>query len=85
MLFKMKNKMIDLNFQDFFHENPFKKTRGNIFKLVIPKCKTKFRKNFFTSSIVHHWNNMKSKDINVRSIYLFKRNVMKYLNKENIW
>ena len=85
MLFKMKNKMIDLDFENFFDENRYRKTRGNIFKLVIPKSNTKFRKNFFTSSIVHHWNNLKSSDINVRSINLFKRNIMRYMKRENIW
>ena len=84
-VYKLKNKMIDLDFEDFFLKSKCKKTRGNAFKLMIPKSKTKIRHHFFTCSIIKHWNRLKSSDINVRSIRLFKKNIIKYLRRENIW
>ena len=77
--------MIDLDFEDLFLKSKCKKTRGNAFKLMIPKSKTKIRHHFFTCSIIKHWNRLKSSDINVRSIRLFKKNIIKYLRRENIW
>ena len=85
LVYKMKNNLMDVNFEDFFHENPYKKTRGNIFKLLVPKSKSKIRQNFFTSSIIKHWNLLKSSDINVRRINIFKKNVLRYLAKQKIW
>ena len=67
------------------NKNPYKKTRGNIFKLLVPKPKSKIRQNFFTSSIIKHWNLLKSSDINVRRINIFKKNVLRYLAKQKIW
>ena len=84
-VFKIKNKMIDLDFEDFFQKNKCKKTRGNAFKLVIPRSKTKLRYHFFTCSIIKHWNLLKSSDINVRSITSFKKNVLRCLVRQNIW
>ena len=84
-LFKIKNKMIDLDFNDFFQKHEYKKTRGNVFKILIPKSKSKIRHHFFTCSIIKHWNLLKSSDINVQTVRLFKKNVMKYLSKEKIW
>ena len=39
-MYKMKNKIIDLPFEDFFVDNDYKKTRGNAFRLRIPHSKT---------------------------------------------
>ena len=84
IMFKMKFNLIDLCFEDFFLENNYRKTRGNIFKLKIPKSKTKHRLNYFTCSIVKHWNQLKSSDINVCTVASFKKNVDKYLRNKKI-
>lgn len=84
-MFKMKHELIDLRFDSFFLENKYKKTRGNVFKLVIPKSKTVHRKHFFTNSIIKHWNLLKSTDINVRTIRQFKINVDNYFKRSDIW
>ena len=62
-LFKLKNNRVNLPFDDFFQINPSKKTRGNVHKLYIPKTKTKLYQNFFSSSVIKHWNKLKSKEI----------------------
>ena len=44
--FKIKNKGMSLSFDDFFEEEAYKKTRGNVFKLHPPRTKTKLHRNF---------------------------------------
>ena len=83
--FKIKNKMTDLEFEDFFQPCHSKRTRGNVFKLIVPKSKTKIRQHFFTCSIVNHWNRLKSSDISVQSLHQFKKNVLNYLKREKNW
>ena len=84
-MFKMKNKFVDLCFDNFFQNNSYKKSRGNVFKLLFPKSKTKYRQNFFTCSIIKHWNQLKSTDINVRTISLFKKKIDHYFKRAKIW
>ena len=84
-MFKMKYKFVDLCFNNFFQENSYKKTRGNVFKLLFPKSKTKYRQNFFTCSIIKHWNLLKSTDIDVQTSRLFKKNIDRYLENAKIW
>ena len=65
VLHKMKHGIVDLDF-DFFQINRYDKTRGNSYKLVVPKSKTKLRSMFFSWFIVNHWNRMKSSEIEVK-------------------
>ena len=83
MMFKMKNREIDLCFHEFFVENSCRITRGNLYKLLVPKTTTKKRKDFFTSSCERHWNLLKSSEVSVRSSSLFKRSI-NYLRREKI-
>ena len=84
-MFKMKRRLIDLCFENFFQENTYNRTRGNLYKLVLPMSKTKYRHNFFVCSIVRHWNKLNSSDINVTSIKLFQNKIDNYLKRANIW
>ena len=83
-MFKIRHKLLDLNFDEFFQENEFKKTRGNAFKLKLPSSKTKRRLNCFTCSIVKHWNQLKSEELNAKTVSLFKKNVDRYLRNKKI-
>ena len=85
VVFKMKNKNIDLSFDDFFEKNTYSKTRGNIFKLIVPKSKTKIRQKFFANSVVNYWNMLKSTDINVRTDKDFKKKIASFFVREKIW
>lgn len=38
----MKYRLIDLSLGDLFKETPYKRKRGNLCKLTIPKPKTKY-------------------------------------------
>ena len=85
IMFKMKNNMVDLCFDDFFEKNSYNRTRGNLYKLLVPKSATKMRKGFFSCACVRHWNLLKSSEISVRSCRLFKKSVMNYFRREKIW
>ena len=84
-IFKIMNNDINLSFDDFFQQNNFNKTRGNIFKLTLPKIRTKTYQNFFTCAIIKHWNNLKSSEIKVRSSNSFKYSINKYFIRAKIW
>ena len=83
--FKIKNNDMDLCFDDFFEENHFKKTRGNVLKLSLQKSRTKKYQNFFTCAIVKHWNKLKSSEIKVRTSNAFKASIRKYFVRAKIW
>ena len=76
---EMKLDGLELCFMDFFIASKYKKTRGNIFKLVIPKTKTNIRQNFFSCSVIKYWNDLKSSDINIWDSRQFKKKLLKYL------
>ena len=84
-IFKIMNNDINLSFDDFFQQNNFNKARGNIFKLSLPKSRTKVYQNFFTCAIIKHWNNLKSSEIKVRSSNSFKSSINKYFIRAKIW
>ena len=84
-MFKMKNNKIGLCFDDFFRMNNYNRTRGNLFKLIIPKSKTKAHKGFFSNACVRHWNLLKSSEINVQTCRLFEKNISNYFRREKIW
>ena len=75
---KMKFNNIDMCFDDFFLESTHNKTRGNIFKLIIPKTRTKIRHNFFSISTIKHWNALKTSEIKIRNSRIFKKKVLNY-------
>ena len=83
--FKIMNNDINLCFEDFFQENHFKKTRGNVFKLSLPKSRTKAYQNFFASAVIRHWNKLKSSEFKVRTLNGFKININKYFVRAKIW
>ena len=85
IMYKMKNKLIDLRFEDFFRKHTYSKTRGNIFKLMFPKSRSKAHQNFFTNACVKHWNRLMTSELNVRTCGLFKKKILDYFNRENIW
>ena len=85
LMYKMRKGCLNLSFDDFFCKNNYKKTRGNVHKLLIPKSKTKSRREFFTISAIKYWNQLKSMDINARSYNLFKKKILNYFDRTKIW
>ena len=83
-VYKMKNNLIDLNFDEFFKMNHYKKTIGNVSKVVVPKSNKKIRRHYFTCSIIKHWNQLKSNDINARNINFTKKKVKRYMARQKV-
>ena len=83
----MKFDGLTLCFTNFFIASnycTYKKTRGNVFKLVIPKTKTKIRQDFFSCSVIKYWNDLKSSDINIRDSRLFKKELLQYFLRKKL-
>ena len=85
VMFKMKKGLIGLHFEDFFHPSNCGRTRGNVFKLNIPKSNLRLHKGFFSTACVKHWNNLKSCELNVPNCTSFRKSIMKYFLREKIW
>ena len=43
------------------------------------------RSMFFASSIVRHWNNMKSSEIEVKTTGVFQKMIQDYFSRQDIW
>ena len=85
IMFKMKKGLLVLHFEDLFQRSNYNRTRGSLFKLMIPKSKSKVHREFFTNACVKHWNRLKSSEINVLTCKSFKKNIQKYFHRERIW
>jgi hypothetical protein len=87
LCFKIIHKLIALNFDDFFKFESNKKTRGHNFKLIIPKCITTLRHNFFAARIVPVWNSLPFALVNCSTVKQFKRDLksqdLSYFLKRN--
>ena len=70
----------------FFKFDDISKTRGNDIKLKYKTgvYVTDIGKNFFTNSIVKHWNTLPNDVLNSLSINMFKNTLDKYFKNNNI-
>ena len=85
LMYKMKNRVIDLRFEDFSGSILTIKQEEMYLKLMVPKSRSKAHQNFFTNACVKHWNRLTSSEIDVRTCSLFKKKILNYFDRENIW
>ena len=74
LCYKIKNRIIDLNFDQFFAIREGT-TRGHSAKLVVKKSRINTRKFFFANRVVNQWNSLTESQIASRSFGAFKRNL----------
>jgi ribonucleases P/MRP protein subunit RPP40 len=72
LCYKIINKLVSLEFSDFFEFDHNIRTRGHNFKLRIPKFKTNFRQYFFSVRIVPVWNSLPYDIVNSTSVSQLK-------------
>ena len=77
LCFKIVNKLVCLEFSDFFELDPNTRTRGNNFKLRVPKCNTNTRQHFYSVRIVPVWNFLPNHIVTCSDVKLFKDLVLK--------
>ena len=75
LVYKIINKQIDLNFDDFFsfkQRTHNHKTRGHNLSLRMNHCKKDPRKYFFSNRVIKWWNFLKKTTVNAKSLNSFK-------------
>ena len=85
LIYKIFNKLIDLNFNDFFtldQTHLFYNLRKHKLSIQIPKlCKTSVRNNFFNYRCTKIWNGLPEEVVTSVSLSIFKNK----LNKINLY
>ena len=74
MCYKIKNRLIDLEFDQFF-EYRAGNTRGHSAKLIVKKNRINARKYFFSNRVVNQWNSLTESQVTARSLGAFKRTI----------
>ena len=64
--------LVDLNFEDFFEQNPGSRTRGNSKKLYPKKARTSRCLFAFAFGVVNPWNNLPNEAVQSCSLSVFK-------------
>ena len=78
LCFKIIHNLVAIDFSDFFEFDLNRRTRGHNFKLRIPKCKSRFRFNFFAVRVVPVWNSLPNEFVNCSSVRHLKRLLIGY-------
>ena len=76
-VYRIINKIDNLNFEDFFKRNEMN-TRGHDWKLVKPWAGSKLRQNTFSYRVINDWNSLPAEVINSPSINSFKNALEKH-------
>lgn len=73
MVYKIFNKLVDINFDDYFQLNNYVTTRGNGLKLFIIRSNNRLSSHFFCNRIVKCWNLLPNDVIMSNSVNSFKK------------
>ena len=84
-IFKLKNGVIDLIFDDYFTLIDDKRTRGHSVAIRAQYAKNNYRLNYFTVSAIKLWNQLPDRDVCAPDLNIFKVNLSNFLNKKGIW
>ena len=80
--YKIINKKIDLNFDDFFKYSPVVGTRGHSLKLAVDLARTDTIKNSFAFRVPKIWNSLPSDTVSAKSLSIFRKRLAK-VNLDN--
>lgn len=84
-LFKIFICDVNISLEEFFIPSNRTVDGEKLTKLLMPRCKHKFRSSFFTASIVKHWNSLTFAERNVSTVDEFKRSVQSYFKRNDFW
>ena len=71
-MYKIINKLIDVDMEALFEFSNYNRTRGNSFKLVKPVCKNNTRAFNFSCRNINCWNNLPDYCVCAESLNIFK-------------
>ena len=80
-VYKMINKLSNVNFETFFEFDTNRSTRGHSLKLKKKRFNTKLRQHFFTDKIINLWNSLDEQIVSSTSLNCFK-NGLEQLRKQ---
>ena len=84
-LYKLLNGMMSLNPGLFFEFSTNYRSRRCIQKIIPPRVTRDYRRFFFTSDIVFHWNQLTDAEVQAPNVYSFKKSVEQYFKRTDIW
>ena len=84
-IFKMLRGMINIAFEDYFVIRKSHTTRGHNLRITPKFSQSNYRLNFFTVSAISIWNQLDQKDVDAESLSSFKRRILLFFNKKDIW
>ena len=75
--YKLFNNHVDVHWNTFFTNTPYKGTRNSEGKVFISHCRTNIRKNFFSNRVANNWNDLSPELKNAQNINTFKNQLDK--------
>jgi hypothetical protein len=84
-VFKILNKIDNVNEENYFQRNNDLRTRNNGFKLIGKPFRTNAAKHYFTSRVIEDWNKLPAYVVNSTSVEMFKNRLDKYYEANNIF
>jgi len=61
------------------------RTRGNVFKFSVRRCRLDVRKFSFCNRVVHFWNSLPNSVVTSTSVNSFKNNLDKFCKQERLY
>ena len=84
-IYKILNGLVDIDPSAFFVYSSSSSLRRHSLKLIPPSSSKDYRRYFFTVDSVFHWNRMSDSEVQVSSVSQFKKSVISYFSRCDIW
>ena len=85
LIYKLYNRLSDLNFHTFFQISKDKRTRGHKLSIIPKFAKNNYRLKFFTNSSVHLWNQLTNDDVTALNLSDFKKRLESFFLTLDLW
>ena len=83
-VFKILNKIDNVQEENYFQRNDDPRTRNNGFKLKGKRFQTNVAKHYFTNRVVEDWNRLPKPVVESKNVEMFKNRLDKYYKENNI-
>jgi hypothetical protein len=84
-IFKLRNGLTDLKFEEYFTLNTDKRTRGHSQTIRVKFAKNNYRLNFFSVSAINLWNQLPDRDVCAPNLINFKISLDHFFREHDIW
>lgn len=84
-IYKLYNRLLNMNFTDFFELLPTSNTRGHNLRIRAKFSSHNYRLHFFTVSAIALWNQLSQDDVDAETLHLFKLRLVSFFSSQDIW